>query len=66
MMCSQGELSWSGRLVYCRADLHAEGEFSTPSPGGIYSVPRRWCEDSCPVGLWEALGHDPRERKEDV
>lgn len=64
MMCRYGEVSRSGRVVYCRADLCAEGEFPTPSLCGIYSVPRLWCEDACPVGMREALGYDPRERKE--
>ncbi len=65
MMYRHGELSPSKKIVVCRADLCGAGVSPTPSRNGIYCVPRLWCEDSCPVGLREALGYDPRERKED-
>ena len=64
MMCRFGTLSRSGKVVQCRADLCAAGVFPGPSPSGLYSVPRLWCEDSCPVGLREAWGGELREREE--
>ena len=63
MMCRFGTFSRSGKVVYCRADLGAAGVFLGPSPNGIYSVPRLWCEDSCPVRLKEASEGEPRRRE---
>lgn len=49
--CSHGRLTRTGRSVMCRADLCGIGEFTVPSPSGVYGVRRDWCEERCPIRL---------------